>query len=85
MVLGKEDAPKVEEIYSRKLRSSTQQFDPHLSRQTPRFLRIVASPDVKASERMNGADDVAVFRWDKVEEYISSTADSAKITPGAVV
>jgi hypothetical protein len=80
--LGKEgDAPKIAETYrSRyKLRSSTrasQQFASQSTRQTPRFLRVIATPnDETARQRFNGEDDVAILRWDKVSEYMGSTAD----------
>ena len=84
-ILGKEgDALKIAETYRSqyrdKLHSSTeasQQSTSHSTRQTPRFLRVIATPnDEMARQHFNGEDDVAILRWDKVTEYMSSTADS---------
>ncbi len=84
-ILGQEgDAPKIAETYRSqyrdKLRSSTQtsqQSASHSTRQTPKFLRVIVTPkDEKARQHFNGEDDVAILRWDKVREYMGSTADS---------
>jgi len=82
-ILGKEgDAPKIAETYCSqyrdKLRSSAQASQKSAShRQTPRFLRVIATPkDEKARQNFNGEDDVAILRWDKVMEYMGSIAYS---------
>lgn len=77
-ILGKKgDAPEIAETYrSQYRRSSSQQSASHSTRQTPRFLRVIATPDYeKASQHFKGEDDVAILRWGKVTEYMGSTAD----------
>jgi len=91
MVLGREVyTPIIAEAYCSKLHSSTQacqQSASHSARQTPIFLSVIATPDDEGQRNLSGGkDDVAVFRWDKVKEYIGSTAESlVKATAGASV
>jgi hypothetical protein len=82
------DAPKVVDSYLNKFRSRTQAANrqsPSNSRKTPRFLRIISSPDDKQEKRLDEKDDLAVLRWDKVQKYIGSTADSVVNNIGSVV
>jgi inhibitor of KinA sporulation pathway (predicted exonuclease) len=84
VILGPEVyTPVVADTYCSKLRSHTQaqqQSAPHLMRQTPRFLRIIAAPDDEQRKRLEGEGkgDLAVLRWDVVENYIGSTANLLK-------
>ncbi|KAF8493641.1 hypothetical protein BU17DRAFT_59568 [Hysterangium stoloniferum] len=69
--------------YCSKLRSrmrAQQQFASHSTRQTPRFLRIIATPDDEWQKGLKSEweGDVAVLRWDTVKGYIGSTADLLK-------
>ncbi|KAF8338350.1 hypothetical protein F5887DRAFT_1137571 [Amanita rubescens] len=73
------DAPNIAETYRSQYRDkqASQKSASHSTRQTPRFLRVIATPnDEKARQHFNGEDDVAILRWDKVTEYMGSTADS---------
>ncbi|KAF8516724.1 hypothetical protein BU17DRAFT_92559 [Hysterangium stoloniferum] len=70
--------------YHRNLCSSIQaqqQSASHSTRQTPRFLRIIAIPDDEEQKCLKGEwkGDVAVLRWDVVERYIGSMADSLEV------
>ena len=91
MVLREDgDAPKVINSYVWKLRSRSQALVANErllqnARKTPRFLRIISSPDDKQEKRLEGNDDLAFLRWDKVKEYIGSTADPVVNTIGSVV
>ncbi|KAF8519086.1 hypothetical protein BU17DRAFT_90258 [Hysterangium stoloniferum] len=83
MVLGPAVYTPIANSYRRKLRSSIraqQQSASHSVRQTPRFLRIIATPDDEQQKRLKGEwnGDVAVLRWDVVERYIGSMADILK-------
>ncbi|KAF8518557.1 hypothetical protein BU17DRAFT_90907 [Hysterangium stoloniferum] len=73
----------IADIYRTKLCSSirAQQQSPSQStRQTPRFLRIIATPDDEQQKRLKEewTGDVAVLGWDVVKGYIGSTADLLK-------
>jgi hypothetical protein len=82
MILGKDVFRPVADTYCSKLRSSTrahQQSASHPTRQTPRYLRVIVTPDDQ-QKHLEGKlkDDVAVLRWDVVRDYIGSTADLVK-------
>lgn len=89
MVLGEDgDAPEVVQSYLTRLQSNTKATNrqsPSTSRRMPRFLRIISSPDDDQKQRLDGKDDLVLLRWDKVKEYIGSTADSVVKTIGSVV
>ena len=79
MVLGEDGDAPVVQSYLTRLQSKTEATNwqsPSTSRKTPRFLRIISSPDDDQKERLDGKDDLILLRWDKVTEYIGSTADS---------
>ena len=89
MILGQDVYVRVADTYYSKLRSSTQAHQrsaSHLARQTPRFLRIIVTPDDKQRKRLEEKwnDDVAVLRWDVIDNYIGSTADLVKTTVGVI-
>lgn len=88
MVLREDgDAPEVVHSYLTRLQSKTKATNrqsPSTSRKTPRFLRIISSPDDDQKQRLDGKDDLVLLRWDKVKEYIGSTADSVVKTIGSV-
>ncbi len=89
MALGEDgDAPEVVQSYLNRLQSKTEANNwqpPSTSRKTPRFLRIISSPDDDQRQRLDGKDDLVLLRWDKVKEYIGSTADSVVKTIGSVI
>jgi len=64
----------VADTYCNKLRShiGAQQFASHTTRQTPRFLPIVATPDVKHDLERGWEGDIAILRWDVMNEYFDS-------------
>ncbi|KAF8521957.1 hypothetical protein BU17DRAFT_64682 [Hysterangium stoloniferum] len=69
MVLGPAVYTPIADIYRSKLHSSIQaqqQSVSHSMRQTPRFLRIIATPDNEQQKNLKGEwkGDVAVLRWD---------------------
>ncbi|KAF8512020.1 hypothetical protein BU17DRAFT_96669 [Hysterangium stoloniferum] len=69
MVLGPAVYTPIADIYRSKLHSSIQaqqQSVSHSTRQTPRFLRIIATPDNEQQKNLKGEwkGDVAVLRWD---------------------
>ena len=89
MILGQDVYIPVADTYRSKLRSSTQadqQSASHSARQTPRFLRIIVTPDDEQRKRLEGEwkGDVAVLRWDVIENYIGSTTDLVKTTVGVI-
>ena len=51
------------------------------TRETPRYLRIIASPDDKQEARLKAEfqGDVGVVRWDVVKECAGSIVDTAKL------
>jgi len=80
VVLGEDVYAPVVDCYRNKLRSSTRHKEEHVllpKRQTPRLLRVVATPDDKQQERLKEGwgDPVAVLKWDVVKGYLGSTAD----------
>jgi hypothetical protein len=89
MVLGPEVYVPIADAYCSKLRSRTtaqQQSASYSTRQTPRFLRIIATPNDNQRKRLEGErkGDMAVLRWDVVKKYLGSTADLVKTTVGVV-
>ncbi|KAF8340069.1 hypothetical protein F5887DRAFT_919598 [Amanita rubescens] len=88
MVLGEDrDASEVVHSYLTRLQSKTKATNRQslsTSRKTLRFLRIISSPDDDQEQRSDGKDDLVLLRWDKVKEYIGSTADSVVKTIGIV-
>ncbi|KAF8521967.1 hypothetical protein BU17DRAFT_64689 [Hysterangium stoloniferum] len=70
MILGPEIHVPIVETYHKKLRNSIQAQQQSASdssrRQTPRFLRIIATPDDEQRERLKAEwkGDLAVLRWD---------------------
>ncbi len=89
MVLGEDGgAPEVVHSYLTRHQSKTKATNrqsPSTFRKTPRFLRIISSPDDDQKQRLDGEGDLMLLRWDKVKEYIGSTADSVVKTIGPVV
>jgi len=61
----------------------------HSTRQTPRILRVIATPDDEQQKRLEGewkgGGDVAFLRWDVMKDYLGSTADLMKTTAGVAV
>ncbi len=90
MLLGSEVYIPIANLYHEKLRSQTkaqQQPDSYPTRQTPRFLGIIATPDDEqkkrqAGERKGDSTEVAVLRWDVVKNYLGSTADLIEMGVG---
>ena len=86
MLLGPEVYKPVADSYCNKLRGYTKAqelFASSPTRQTPRFLSIIATPDDeqekhRAGERMGDSTEVAVLRWSLVEKYLGSTANVIK-------
>ena len=90
MALGEDgDAPEVVQSYPTGLQGKTEATNwqsPSTPRKTPSFLRIISSPDDNQKQHWDGTeDDLVLFRWAKVTEYIGSTADSVVKTIGSVV
>ena len=68
--------------YRQKLRSSTsanQQSNPSATCTTPRFLRVIATPDDEPRCRLEAEPkgDVAILRWKSVQDYLGPAADAA--------
>ena len=92
MLLGPEVfTPILADTYFSKLHSSTRHQQSasalHTTRQTPRFLRIIATPDDEQQKRLEGEwkGDVAFLRWDVMKDYLGSTANLMKTTAGVAV
>ena len=71
------------------LRSSTkfdQQFASQPPRQTPKYLRIIATRDDEQEKRLKAEwkGDVGVLQWEGVEQYLDSTADVVSNGPLSV-
>jgi hypothetical protein len=66
--------PAVEKHY--RLRSSTSSDQTESRRQTPRYLRIIATPDDKQNLRLKAErqGDLGILRWACVEQLVGSTA-----------
>jgi hypothetical protein len=71
--------PVVEHIRAR-LRSADTPHKQLPKRETPRYLRIIASPDDEQDIRLRAEfqGDVGTLRWDVVKECVGSMADIAK-------
>ena len=79
---GEEEYIPVVNAYRQKLRSSTSansQSNPSATRTTPRFLRVIATPDDEPRRRLEAEPkgDVAILRWKNVQQYLSDAADAA--------
>jgi len=93
MILGPEVfTPIVADTYCSKLHSCSTHHQQstsalHSTRQTPRFLRVIATPDDEQQKRLEGEwkGDVAFLRWDVMKDYLGSTADLMKTTAGVAV
>jgi hypothetical protein len=89
MVLGPEVYMPITDTYCSNLRNRTRNQQPsasHTTRQSPRFLRIIATPDDQQCKRLQQEwkGGVAVLRWDIMKAYIGLTADLVKTTTGVV-
>ncbi|KAF8510406.1 hypothetical protein BU17DRAFT_98110 [Hysterangium stoloniferum] len=84
IILGPEIYMPIVETYCKKLHNSIQAQQQSASdssrRQTPRFLRIIATPDDEQRERLKAEwkGDLAVLRWDVVRDCIGSMAIKEK-------
>ena len=77
------------ETYRSKLCSSTkgvQVLDSSPMRQTPRFLRVIATPDDNQNDRLEGHSkgDMAILRWSFVNEYVGSSLDAITLPMSAI-
>jgi len=68
------------EGFCSKLRSAKQDPNPQPNRTTPRYLRVVASPDdeQEVCSRADPLGDVAMLKWDVVKNCIGQAADLAR-------
>ena len=77
--LGPEAHQPVVTTYRSKLRSSARKENalaPLPTRQTPRYLCVIAAPDDKHRQRLEAvADNVVELKWAVVEEYTGLTAN----------
>ena len=90
MLLGPEIfTPILADTYRSKFHScrTHHQQSASVTRQTPRFLRVIATPDDEQQKRLEGEwkGDVAFLRWDVMKDYLGSTADWMKTTAGVAV
>lgn len=80
-ILGPEVHAPIAENYRSKLRSTAKIASqaPTPNRKTPRFLRVIATPDDDQGSRLKAEwkGDVAVLRWSKVQEYVGSASYAA--------
>ena len=79
--------PAVEKHYHLRSYISSGQTSPSQpSRQTPRYLRIIATPDNEKNQRLIAEQegDVGILRWDCVEQYVGSTVDVVGTTSQSV-
>ena len=72
--------------YRQKLRSCQNLNATQPLRKTPKYLRIIASPDDAQMERLNAEvnGDIGVLRWEVVKRYLGSTADIVGTTLSSV-
>jgi hypothetical protein len=72
--------PVIDGIRSR-LRSANKQPALSQMRETPRYLRIIASPDDEQQTRLKAEfqGDVGIVKWNVVKECVGSMADTAKL------
>ena len=86
-MLGPKGYKPVIDAYRKKLRCSTaaQRGLPLPKRETPTFLRIVASPDDDRVNRLAAElMPTATLKWDMVKDYIGSVADAITAKPTSV-
>ena len=64
-----------------RLRSANKQPTSSQTRETPRYLHIIASPDDKQDIRLKAEfqGDVGIVKWNVVKECAGSIADTAKL------
>ena len=72
----------VAEVYRKTLRSSTRAQNEAKSqgkRQTPPYLRVIASPKDQQRLRLDAEAEgnVVTLKWDVVKQYLGSVADAA--------
>ena len=77
-ILGDKVYTPVIDAYLQRLRSAPKPPSPDLRRrETPSFLRIVASSDVTVDQRLGKElDSTATLKWAAVKDYIGSMADA---------
>ena len=73
MLGGAEYKPMIDE-YRKKLRSAGQQLESQPSRQTPKYLGIIATQNAHRQWESECLGNVAVLRYNLVEAYLGSTA-----------
>ena len=86
MLLGPAVYNPIANDYRAKLRSYTesqQQSASYPTRQTPRFLSVIGTPNDEQNNRLAGeyvvnSTEVVVLRWDVVRNYLGSMADLIK-------
>lgn len=83
-MLGNADYKPVVDEVRMKLRSTTdvnKQLESRPSRQTPKYLRVIATQEARQQWKSESSGDVGVLRWELVEAYLGSTADAVMGTP----
>jgi hypothetical protein len=86
-ILGSTVFKPVVEAYRSKLRSSAaaQHTLPSPERETPPFLRIVATPDTNQANRLEAElIPVAILKYEVVEEFLGSMAHTITTKPASV-
>jgi hypothetical protein len=65
----------------RRLRSANKQPASSKTRETPWYLRIIASPDDEQEKRLKAEfkGDVGIVKWNVVKECAGAPADTAKL------
>jgi len=76
-ILGDKVYTPVIDAYLQKLRSAPKPPPIESQRETPSFLRIVASSNVTVDQRLGKElDSIATLKWAAVKDYIGSMADA---------
>lgn len=88
-ILGDKIYAPVLNAYHEKLRGhqkASQQSNPPSRRKTPRFLRVIATPDTELAGRLEAEwkGDMAVLRWSQVKGYLGIVAGSATMNAQSV-
>ena len=81
-MLGDKVYMPVANVFHERLRSATRakaEAKSHEKRHTPKYLRIIASPDDQQQHRLDAEPqgDVVTLKWEVVCQYIGSMADAA--------
>jgi len=79
LMLGAAEYKPVVDDYRAKLRSSTavnEQLASQPSRQTPKYLRLIATPEARQQWKSECSGNVGVLRWEVMQTYLGSTADA---------